>query len=370
MTRRARILSPVAASLLCLVVAACSSDIGGYEDERPQVPQADPEEGEGEEFSAFTYYNLPMGAWVKVCNVNYGLNNRSGPGTGYMVLRVLQKGTMVRTIKKSGNWYRVETQGKVGWSYGKYLCKTSSSSPSPGGGGSSSCHKGSKFGWSYCSNSCRCDVGEGDCDTDSECKPGLKCAHNVGASYGVTNTVDVCMKPSSSPPKPPKPSQPSPGGSGKINVSRSGIIAASKSFVGFSYWWGGAKLKPYGKDHGKCHSPTYGGHSGSWGADCSGFAAKVWQLPNAMPFESNKHPYSTYHFYNNKSYWSHISRSSAKEADAMVYRSGSGGHIVIYAGGSTWGKAWTYEARGCSYGVVYNLRTLSSSYRARRRSGI
>ncbi len=59
-----------------------------------------------------------------------------------------------------------------------------------------------------------------------------------------------------------------------------------------------------------------------------------------------------------------------KRADAMVYRSGSGGHVLIYEKGDVWGSAWTYEARGCSYGVVHNLRSVSSSYRARRRSGI
>ena len=149
-----------------------------------------------------------------------------------------------------------------------------------------------------------------------------------------------------------------------------GIINACNAFVGFSYWWGGGRLKVGGKDYGKCYSPTYSGHKGSYGADCSGFVAKVWQLSAAMPFDKNLHPYSTYHFYNHKSHWSHISRGSTKRADAMVYRSGSGGHVLIYEKGDVWGSAWTYEARGCSYGVVHNLRSVSSSYRARRRSGI
>jgi hypothetical protein len=56
--------------------------------------------------------------------------------------------------------------------------------------------------------------------------------------------------------------------------------------------------------------------------------------------------------------------------DALVYRSGSGGHIFIYESGDGWGSMWTYEARGCSYGIVHNLRTAGSTYKAIRRSGV
>ena len=30
---------------------------------------------------------------------------------------------------------------------------------------------------------------------------------------------------------------------------------------------------------------------------------------------------------------------------------------------------WAYEAKGCSYGIVHDLRTTSSAYRAIRRTG-
>ena len=409
---------------------ACTGDVGQFADDSGEMPLADPESGEGEEYSISTNYSLPLNAWVKICNVTYGLNNRSGAGTGYMVLRVLQKGSMAKTVARKGNWYKLKLTGGTGWSYGKYLCATGKGAPPPAPGGS--CHQGSKFSWNYCSSSCPCGEGVGDCDSNSECKPGLKCAHNVGASYGVTNSVDVCRAVGSTPTPPPpsgchkgskfgwdycsaacpcgegvgdcdsnaecKPglkcahdvgasygvtktvdvcrkagSTPSPGpgpSGGKINVSQNGIINASKAFVKFSYWWGGARFKLGSKSYGKCYSPTYSGHSGSYGADCSGYVGKVWQLPNAMPFEKSAHPYSTYHFKNQKNYWSHISKSSIKRADALVYNSGKSGHILIYESGNAWGKAWAYEARGCSYGVVHNLRSVSSSYQARRRKGL
>ena len=347
-----------------LMLAACTGDIDGVVQEAPgEAPLADPEPNEGDEMGTFTY-GLGVGTQVKVCNVRYGLNNRSGASTRYMVLRVLKPNTRARIMAVSGSWYRLDVLGMIGWSHGKYICSAGGSStptptPTPSG-----CHKGNKFGWEYCSPSCPCGENEGDCDSDAECNSGLYCAHDVGSSYGVTRTVDVCRKRSQ-----PRPQPTNPGGSG-INVSQNGIINASKAFVGFSYWWGGAAFKVGSRDYGRCISSTYGGHRGTYGGDCSGFAGKVWQLPNAMPFEQNRHPYSTYHFKNQRNYWNAISRNSTRRADAMVYNNGSHGHIIIFESGNAWGQSWVYEAKGCSYGVVHNLRSVSSSYQSRRRHGL
>ncbi len=58
------------------------------------------------------------------------------------------------------------------------------------------CEGGSQPGdWDYCSSSWRCAAGEGDCDGNSECDPGLVCVWNVGASYGFGSNVDVCEAP-------------------------------------------------------------------------------------------------------------------------------------------------------------------------------
>ena len=77
------------------------------------------------------------------------------------------------------------------------VCEKATSAPPPGGG---SCHQGKLFGWNYCSRQCPCDAGKGDCDTDQDCKPGLRCAHDVGAHYGAYHTVDVCEKQASGSP--------------------------------------------------------------------------------------------------------------------------------------------------------------------------
>jgi Bacterial SH3 domain len=303
-----QLLSAAATPLLLVYLSACVGQAGALEEER-QLTGGDPEQIDG---SRQISYHFAPGTQVEVCNVRNGLNNRSGPSTGYMVLRVLPPGASAVVRKQSGSWFYIELGGaRFGWSYGHYLC---SAGPQP-------------------------------------------------------------HPPVPAPPTPSNPTPSNPGNSGGFGLSRDGIINTAKAYVGFSYWWGGARFpapwdNPGAKDKGKCYSSSYSGHSGSYGADCSGFASKVWQLPNALPFDQKKHPYSTYHFYNQSNYWNHIDRGQAKRADAMVYRSGSSGHILIYESGSPWGQAWTYEARGCSYGVVHNLRSISSSYRARRRHGV
>jgi hypothetical protein len=46
--------------------------------------------------------------------------------------------------------------------------------------------------WNYCSPGCPCDVGEGDCESDADCLPGLRCVSDIGPSFGFQREVDVC----------------------------------------------------------------------------------------------------------------------------------------------------------------------------------
>lgn len=41
---------------------------------------------------------------------------------------------------------------------------------------------------------CRCGLGQGDCDSDDECGPGLICGHNNGAAFGQHYTWDFCIR--------------------------------------------------------------------------------------------------------------------------------------------------------------------------------
>ena len=44
----------------------------------------------------------------------------------------------------------------------------------------------------FCTPECPCYTGQGDCDTSADCRPGLTCAQNVGASWGQPADTDIC----------------------------------------------------------------------------------------------------------------------------------------------------------------------------------
>ncbi len=53
---------------------------------------------------------------------------------------------------------------------------------------------GTNGGSNYCRNpNQRCGVGEGDCDSDAECAPGLQCKVGAGARFGFSAGTDVCL---------------------------------------------------------------------------------------------------------------------------------------------------------------------------------
>lgn len=47
----------------------------------------------------------------------------------------------------------------------------------------------------YCSTTCKCGPGEGDCDSDSECESGLTCQPNAGDKVGLPTRYDICLEP-------------------------------------------------------------------------------------------------------------------------------------------------------------------------------
>lgn len=164
------------------------------------------------------------------------------------------------------------------------------------------------------------------------------------------------------------------GTSAPSSAGRDGAIARAKEAMGFSYWWGHGRFRtagPTASTKGSCsgNCPSCS-HSGSYGGDCSGLVGKVWQVPSSnSDFSVDEHPYSTGSFVHDTSQWTTVSRSSLEKADAMVYNSGSEGHIFLYEKGDGWGSMYAYECKGCSYGCVHDLRTASSAYHGIRRHG-
>lgn len=172
--------------------------------------------------------------------------------------------------------------------------------------------------------------------------------------------MGVCGAGSSPPPTTPTP----------LEVSR--IFELARPAVGFSYWWGHGVWNTQGIDRGTCTGSCPScTHTGRYGADCSGFVAKVWQIPSPSPVTTDLHPYSTYDFYNSTRHWSRVPRPMTRPGDAMVYNANGSGHIFLVESGSDpWGSVWAYEARGCATGIVHNLRSVPASYVTIRREGL
>lgn len=59
----------------------------------------------------------------------------------------------------------------------------------------SACAAGTLGSSTYCSTTCPCGVGGGDCDSDNQCMPGLVCGTDNGPAFGFSSTTDVCVKP-------------------------------------------------------------------------------------------------------------------------------------------------------------------------------
>ena len=161
------------------------------------------------------------------------------------------------------------------------------------------------------------------------------------------------------------------GGGGTASTSPiDRAINRARSGVGFSYHWGGGCWDPGsghpGACYGNCPNCT---HSGTWGADCSGYVAKIWQVPGASALTSCVHPYSTYNFRYTRAHWYPVARSNAKRGDALVHHEGGAGHVFLFESGDGWGWIRAYEAKGCSYGIQHDNRMAASNYIAIRRNG-
>lgn len=156
--------------------------------------------------------------------------------------------------------------------------------------------------------------------------------------------------------------------------SREDILCRVNSAVGFSYWWGNSCWCASGCNRntscgaGGCSGSCPGcNHWGSYGADCSGLVNKAWQVPGAQTLSSCSHgPYTASSYTASATWWTRISRSSLQPADALA----SSSHVMIFDSGDPWGWLVSYEARGCSYGIVHNSRTCSSAYSGARRDNI
>jgi uncharacterized protein YraI len=256
--------------------------------------------------SGGTAGGLPVGTTLVATG---DVNLRGGPSTSDSIIDVVTMGSSVTLVTSNpqNGFYNVDFAGNVGWSSSKYYSVGSGGGGGAGGGGG-------------------------------------------GGGGGAGG-----------------------GGGGTTDPKIAAAMQRAESAPGFSYWWGHGRFRPEGPNgnagscSGSCPSCT---HNGSYGGDCSGFVAKVWQVPSSnTDLTVDSHPYSTADFNSDTSQWKTVSKGSVKKADAYVYRSGGAGHIFLYSSGDGWGSMYAYECKGCSAGCVKGYRTATSSYHAIRRAG-
>lgn len=295
------------------------------------------------------------------------VNFRKGPSTSDGIYRVLANGTKVQVVSSSpsNGFYKISHQGTTGWVYGAYVSVSSSSSSSS----------------SYPAGSTLATTADVNFRTGPSTSYAIIRVLSLGTTVSVVNATPQngfynvqydgtkgwvygsYVKLSSGG------KDDSGSDSGSTSSTRSAAMGRAYDGVGFSYWWGHARWRPEGPTSstkgscsGSCPSCS---HYGSYGADCSGFVGKVWQVGSGnSDITVDAHPYSTVSLDSDTSQWHTISRSSLQAADAFVYNSSGSGHTMIYEKGDGWGSLWALECKGCSAGCVRNLRTVSSTYHA------
>lgn len=144
------------------------------------------------------------------------------------------------------------------------------------------------------------------------------------------------------------------------------VMARVQPIHGYSYWWGGSQWGcgiAAGWCSGSCPSCS---HGGGGGADCSGLVSHAWHVPPSASASTctNYHPYSSTMFMDQRTYWTQVSRSDLRKADAISKY----GHIFMRVSGDGWGTMEVYECGGCSTGCAHRYRSATSEYIALRRN--
>ncbi len=122
------------------------------------------------------------------CNAGNGGSSGNTGGSG----RSGSSGGSGRSAGSGGS------SGNTGGSSGSGSSGGSGRSAGSGGSSGGNAGLGSSSGIEqnghvdYCRDFGPCEVGEGDCDSDSECQNGLYCSRDIGSIYGFRADYDVC----------------------------------------------------------------------------------------------------------------------------------------------------------------------------------
>lgn len=173
----------------------------------------------------------------------------------------------------------------------------------------------------------------------------------------------------------------------------SAILCRAFAGEGFSYAWGGECWQATGcapdysggvgqcdgcsdgdgcaectTSSGCCVSGVSCRHYGTWGADCSGFVSKSWQVPDPYPVEACDVPrYTANSFTTSHSNWDTVAVSALVPGDAAA----TSAHVILVVGPKdAYGEYDVMEAAGCTPGIIRHQRSISTAMTGARRINI
>lgn len=82
-------------------------------------------------FSQSAQVTAPQASASEAMAATANLNMRTGPGTGYQIIKVIPKGAQVAVSGSQNGWFKVTYQGSTGWASGAYLVSLQPQAPSP-----------------------------------------------------------------------------------------------------------------------------------------------------------------------------------------------------------------------------------------------
>lgn len=139
------------------------------------------------------------------------------------------------------------------------------------------------------------------------------------------------------------------------------IISRARSGVGYSYHWGESSWRADGTNKGTCKDRK---EDEIHGADCSGYLAKVWQVPRPSELEEEFHPYTSSAFSADSEDWKIVDTGAEplRRGDAIWVP----GHVIMFDELLPKGQVMAFESANCKTGIVHRARSIGPKYRVAR----
>ncbi len=245
-----------------------------------------------------------------------GVRMRSGAGTGYDIVRTLEKGTVVELTAQEGDWYRISFEGKRGYVSSQYVTRYDTASGLNGAGKITAdvlnIRASAKSGSTSLGT---VSYGTVVSVTGIESGGWFAVSYNGVSGYVVsqyvliypTSALSAADKPADETPAEETPAETpaeTPSVSPSGTVSGSTVVATAQQYLGVPYVYGGASAS---------------------GFDCSGFTMYVFaQVGVKLPHGATSQ----------LSYGTEVSRSDLQPGDLVFFQDygAVASHVGIYIG--------------------------------------